>query len=249
MLELEPFDALALSLHHSPGIYGLLVGSGLSHAAGIPTGWEITLDLIRRLGALDGITEPDDWEAWFRNKYGKEPNYSEILDALAAKPSQRQAILQRYIEPQEGEEARRPTKAHHAIAKLVVGGAVRVILTTNFDRLIENALREAGIEPTVIASEDALAGATPLVHARCTVIKLHGDYLDTRIKNTDSELDHYSPAIDAILDEVLDNFGLVVVGWSGEWDVALRAALLRAPSRLPLSPLTSKTAYISAGAE
>jgi len=48
---------------------------------------------------------------------------------LAAKPSQRQAILQRYIEPQEGEEARRPTKAHHAIAKLVVGGAVRVILT------------------------------------------------------------------------------------------------------------------------
>ena len=231
MLELEPFEALALSLHHSPGIYALLVGSGLSHAAGIPTGWEITLDLTSRLGALDGISESDNWEAWFRNKYGKEPNYSEILDALAAKPSERQAILQRHIEPQEGEEARRPTKAHHAIAKLVVNGAVRVILTTNFDRLIENALREAGIEPTVIASEDAVAGATPLVHARCTVIKLHGDYLDTRIKNTDAELGDYSPAIDAILDEVLDRFGLVVVGWSGEWDVALRAALLRAPSR------------------
>ena len=231
MLELEPFDALALSLHHSPGIYAILAGSGLSHAAGIPTGWEITLNLIRQLGSLEGISESDDWEAWYRNKYGKEPNYSEILDALAAKPSERQAILQRYIEPEEGEEARRPTKAHHAIAKLVLDGAVRVILTTNFDRLIENALREAGIEPTVIASEDALAGATPLVHARCTVIKLHGDYLDTRIKNTDAELGVYAPAIDAILDEVLDNFGLVVVGWSGEWDTALRAALLRAPNR------------------
>jgi hypothetical protein len=68
MLELEPFDALALSLHHSPGIYALLVGSGLSHAAGIPTGWEITLDLISPLGALDGISESDNWEAWFRNK-------------------------------------------------------------------------------------------------------------------------------------------------------------------------------------
>jgi SIR2-like domain len=78
------------------------------------------------------------------------------------------------------------------------------ILTTNFDFLIENALHEAGIEPTVIASEDALAGATPLIHARCIVIKLHGDYLDTRIKNTDAELGGYAPAIDAILDEVLD---------------------------------------------
>jgi hypothetical protein len=231
MLELEPFDALALSLHHSPGVYALLIGSGLSHAAGIPTGWEITLDLIRRLAALDGITEHDDWEAWFRDKYGSEPNYSEILDALATTPSERQIILRSYIEPQEGEEARRPTKAHHAIAQLVVNGTVHVIVTTNFDRLIETALREAGIEPTVIASEDALAGATPLVHARCTVIKPNGDYLDTRIKNTESELGSYAPAINSFLDEVFDRFGLVVVGWSGEWDTALRAALLRAPSR------------------
>jgi SIR2-like domain len=188
MLELEAFDALALSLHHSPGVYAILIGSGLSRAAGIPTGWEITLDLIRRLAALEGISEHDDWVSWFRTKYGKQPNYSEILDALAATPSERRAILHTYIEPQEGDEGRRPTRAHHAIAGLVRDGNVRVILTTNFDRLIENALREAGIEPTVIASEDALAGATPLIHARCTVVKLHGDYLDTRIKNTDAEL-------------------------------------------------------------
>jgi SIR2-like domain len=108
---------------------------------------------------------------------------------------------------------------------------VRVIITTNFDRLIENALREAGIEPTVIASADMLAGATPMIHARCTVIKVHGDYLDTRIKNTDAELSNYAPAIDGLLDEVFDRFGLIVVGWSGEWDTALRAALLRSPNR------------------
>jgi hypothetical protein len=54
MLDLDPFDALALSLHHSPGVYAILVGSGLSHAAGIPTGWEITLNLVSRLATLDG---------------------------------------------------------------------------------------------------------------------------------------------------------------------------------------------------
>lgn len=170
VIELPPFDALALSLHHSPGVHAILVGSGLSLAAGIPTGWEITLDLIRRLAALDGVTEHEDWAAWYRSKYNKEPSYSEILDALASTQAERRAILHSYIEPAEGEEARKPTKAHHAIAQLVESGAVRVIITTNFDRLIENALREAGIEPTVISGDDAIAGATPLVHAKCTVI-------------------------------------------------------------------------------
>jgi hypothetical protein len=110
-------------------------------------------------------------------------------------------------------------------------GGVAQLMKANFDRLIEAALREAGIEPTVIASDDAIAGATPLVHSKCTVIKVHGDYLDARIKNTDAELADYSPAMNALLDQVFDNFGLLAVGWSGEWDTALRSAIQRAPSR------------------
>ena len=97
MIELPPFDALALSLHHSPGVHAILVGSGLSRSAGIPTGWEITLDLIRRLAALDGVTEHDDWAKWYRDKYSEEPSYSEILAALASTAAERRAILQSYI--------------------------------------------------------------------------------------------------------------------------------------------------------
>jgi hypothetical protein len=37
--------------------------------------------------------------------------------------------------------------------------------------------------------------------------------------------------MNALLDQVFDNFGLLVVGWSGEWDTALRDAIVRAPSR------------------
>jgi hypothetical protein len=231
VIDLPPFDPLALSLHHSPGAHAILVGSGLSKAAGIPTGWEITVDLIRRLAALDGVIEHDDWVGWYRNKHGAEPSYSEILGALASTSAERRAILQRYIEPSEGGDIRKPTKAHHVIAQLVAFGAVRVVITTNFDRLIENALREAGVEPTVISGDDAIAGATPLVHSKCTVIKVHGDYLDARIKNTDAELENYSSAMNALLNDVFDNFGLLIVGWSGEWDIALRSAILRAPSR------------------
>jgi NAD-dependent SIR2 family protein deacetylase len=189
VIDLPAFDALALSLHHSPGVHAILVGSGLSRAAGIPTGWEITLDLVRRLAVLEGVTEQADWAQWYRTKHGKGLSYSELLHALANTTSERRAILQTYIDARAGEECRKPTKAHHAIAQLAASGIVRVVITTNFDRLIENAMREAGVEPTIIASNDAVVGATPLVHAKCTVIKVHGDYLDERVKNTDAELE------------------------------------------------------------
>ena len=65
---------------------------------------------------------------------------------------------------------------------------------------------------------------------QCCVFKVHGDYLDTRIKNTPDELDQYPPAFDQLLDRIFDEFGLIVCGWSAEWDGALRSALFRAKS-------------------
>jgi hypothetical protein len=212
-------------------VQALLLGSGISRSAGIPTGWEITVDLIRRLGRAREAGDQADWPAWYQSTFNRAPSYSEILDAVASTPAERRAVIQGYIEPVEGEEGRRPSKAHEAIAKLVAAGAIRVIVTTNFDRLLEAALRDIGVEPVVIASDDAIVGATPLVHSRCTIIKLHGDYMDARIKNTEDELETYSSSMSTLLDRVLDEFGLVVCGWSGDWDTALKAAIMRTPSR------------------
>lgn len=215
-------------------MFALLVGSGLSRAAEIPTGWEITLDLIRRVAIASGTEEQEDWAQWYREEYEKEPNYSELLEELGLTPDERRSIMQSYIEPTDedlDEEKKQPTAAHLAIADLVRSGHIRVIVTTNFDRLLENALRDRGIEPTVIGSVDALAGAEPLTHSKCYILKLHGDYKDARIRNTDSELSEYPAEYNALLDRILDEFGLIVAGWSGDWDHALRAAIIRAPNR------------------
>jgi len=180
---------------------------------------------------MEGVEDAPDWAVWYREKFGEEPSYSAIVDALASTAAERRALLHRYIEPESEGDGRKPTKAHRAIAQLVKDGAVKVVLTTNFDRLLENALRDVGIEPAVITDEHSLAGATPLTHSACTIIKLHGDYLDTRIKNTEDELAAYHPDIDRLLDRIFDEYGLLVVGWSGEWDAALRSAFLRASTR------------------
>lgn len=230
----DPLTQLAFGIHESSGVYALLLGSGISRAAQIPTGWEITLDLIRRVGLAQGAGDQADWAAWYRERTGREPDYSELLAALGATADERRAIIHGYIEPTEDDRAegrKTPTAAHRTIAELVEGGYIKVIVTTNFDRLLESALRERGIEPTVVASVDALDGAEPIVHSRCYILKLHGDYKDARILNIETELSRYPAPYDALLDRIFDEYGLIVCGWSGDWDHALRAAIERAPNR------------------
>ncbi|MDX8467702.1 SIR2 family protein [Mesorhizobium sp. VK23B] len=232
--DIDELTQLAFSVHESPGVFALLVGSGISRAAGIPTGWEVTLDLVRRVAKGQGVDDQADWAKWYRDVNGEEPNYSNLVEQLGGTPAERRAILHSYIEPteQDRQDGRKvPTRAHHAIADLVASGHFRVIVTTNFDRLLENALRERSIEPTVISSVDALAGAEPITHSACYILKLHGDYRDARILNTDEELRGYPAQYDSVLDRIFDEYGLIVSGWSGEWDHALRSAMLRAPNR------------------
>ena len=82
MLTIDPTTTLAFSLFENKGVYALLLGSGLSRGAQIPTGWKITLDLIRRVAALEGVPEQrPDWAVWDRQQKGREPDYSEMLDA------------------------------------------------------------------------------------------------------------------------------------------------------------------------
>lgn len=233
---LDALTSLAFSVQSSKGVYALLLGSGISRSAKIPTGWEITVDLVRKAATARGEREHCEANpvAWYVEKSGKQPDYADLLEMLGRTPEERQRLVQSYIEPTPEERARKekvPTPAHRAIAKLVAAGYIRVLITTNFDRLLELALQDEGVHPTVISSTDHIRGAVPLVHAGCVVIKVHGDYLDTRIRNTPSELDSYDPAMDALLDRVFDEFGLIVCGWSADWDVALKAAITRTPSR------------------
>ena len=112
--------SLAFSIQANRGVYAVLVGSGISRVAKIPTGWEITLDLVRKLAKLFNET-CDDPEQWYCEKFGKAADYSDLLDALAKTQAERQQLLRAYVEPtdQEREEgAKQPTAAHRAIAAL-----------------------------------------------------------------------------------------------------------------------------------
>lgn len=226
----DPTLSLALTVQSNRGAYALLLGSGLSRAAGIPTGWEIVQNLVRKLAAIQGKDCEPAPAAWFTKEFGEEPSYSGLLSSIAKTPTERSQLLKPYFEPTEEEREQGlkvPTKAHRSIAKLVSRGYIKVIVTTNFDRLLEKALEQEGISAVVISTPDQAKGALPLVHSQCTIVKVHGDYVDTRIKNSPEELAQYDEAINLLLDRVFDEYGLIVCGWSADWDVSLRSALER----------------------
>lgn len=226
--------SMAFGLYSSPGAYAMLLGAGVSISSGVPSAWGVQDELILRLARLDGA-EPEDRFAWYRDKYGTDATYDALLEGLAASQTERQALLKGFFEPTDEERAagdKRPSVAHHAIARLVAAGRVRIILTINFDRLMEQALREQGIEPTVVANPSDIQGLNPLHSIRCLVVHIHGDYLNpTGMINTSEELAGYPQELDNLLDEIFSKHGLVIAGWSATWDTALRAAVSRNPCR------------------
>lgn len=234
MVEVSPHLSLAFALHSNPGTYALLLGAGVSLRAGVPGAWKVLHWLIGDVAAASGQERPVDPEAWWAETYGAPPTYDGVLEALTNSPEERQHLLAPFFEPtpEEREDGKKqPTAAHHAIARLVQHGAIRLILTTNFDLLTEAALRQAGIEPVVVSTSSAIAGMAPLHAQQCAVMHLHGDYKSPGVLNTQDELGAYDPLVDALLDQVFGEYGLVVVGWSAEWDLALRTALERGPAR------------------
>jgi hypothetical protein len=82
LLAIDPVLQLAHSICSGRGIYAVLLGSGVSRGACIPTGWEVTLDLVHRLAALEGEDAGAQPGEWFRNTRDTEPSYSFLLGAL-----------------------------------------------------------------------------------------------------------------------------------------------------------------------
>src|SRR3546814_12247823 len=105
----DPRTQLAFSVYENKGVFAVLLGSGLSRSAEIPTGWEITLDLVRRVAIAQGIDEQTDWATWYRDKMGQEPKYSVLLEEVASSTDERRAIMHRNRETndQDSEEGRR----------------------------------------------------------------------------------------------------------------------------------------------
>lgn len=125
---MEPHVNLAFGLRAVPGGYAVLLGAGASVSSGVLSAWGVQCDLISKIATAEGAEIPDTDTGpydWYVNRFGHEPAYDTLLADLARTPSERQALLRSYFEPNETEREqglKRPTDAHRALARLVASG-------------------------------------------------------------------------------------------------------------------------------
>ena len=154
--------------------------------AQIPTGWEITLELIKKLALLENEECKPTPEEWFRTKFGIEPDYAKLLDSVAKMPSERRQLLSGYSSPLQTRPGRGCKTAYSRPPSHCLPCGWRLLTCDHHDQLRSangTCFRGGfGITPTVISTVDQLKGSIPLVHSRCCLVKIHGDYLDTRIQ-------------------------------------------------------------------
>jgi hypothetical protein len=220
---LSPITRAALALHHRPGGCVALLGAGISKPTGVGTAWDVLDALIRKVATTEGAS-PDDPFEWWMQRTGTEANYGGVLEELASTPSDRRALLAPFFEGADrGAHSDRPvpSQGHCELARLARTGHIRIILTLNFDHLMEQALRDVGIEPVIVSGAASIEAMEPLHSQRCLVAHLHGEYTSPELLNTMSELAEYTPAVDHLVAQVAHEYGLLIVGWSASWDTRL----------------------------
>jgi hypothetical protein len=230
-MALDPIVSLTVAVAESPGSYAFLLGSGVSRDSGVPTGAEVFWQTVGALYRLENETEetPDQAQLgdWLEQTERANLNYSGMLELLVPALEDRRAYLAGFFKGHEHGES------HHRLAALAARGLIRVFVTTNFDRLLEHALREAGLEPVVVTSDADLSRAPAREHVPCYVLKVHGDYLQQTIRNTAAELAALEPGVAGELRSIIDRSGLVVIGYSGS-DEAIADAIRARSSRYSL---------------
>lgn len=218
---------VAFSLNGNPGCYVAIVGAGLSSSSDIPLAGNIIEHLCQRVATTQGESPEDPWQ-WYEETFEETPTYQGLLTTLGPAPGDRQGILRPYFArtPDDQPPTRQPNGGHLGLARLARAGLVKVFITTNFDRLLEEALQESGLNPTTIASEEDLRATPPLDTLEAVVIHIHGEWQrpDT-LRNTEDELGDYPDWVQRLLSRTLEGRGYLIVGWSGKYDPALRAAL------------------------
>lgn len=232
----------------APSIMWLL-GAGASAAANVPTAGDMTWDFKRRLycslqrvslAACSDLGDPElqrRVQAYFDRQgtfppAGAADEYAAYFEAMYPDESDRRRHIDGLV------ASGRPSFGHVVLAALFQLDKARVVWTTNFDRVIEDAavqalgstgrLRVATPDTALIARDSLNEERWPLL------VKLHGDFQSRRLSNTLAELREHDAELRHCFVDACSRFGLAVIGYSGRDDSvmsALEAALNRTESR------------------
>lgn len=189
---------------------GCSVTSGIGDASTLVGRW---LPKLKRF--LEG--SEDNYEQWAKKKYpeyngnNKAVIYSKVMKELFATPAERQEEIERIC----GNNT--PGFGYAVLAQLMnykkYGSYCNVVLTTNFDDMVADALYVFTSEKPLVMVHESLVSFIKISRTRPMIIKLHGDALISP-KNTEGEIVLEDEVKDTILN-LLKETGLIFIGYGG----------------------------------
>jgi NAD-dependent SIR2 family protein deacetylase len=183
---LDPLIQLAVGISVSPGGYAVLIGSGVSMEAGIPTGEQVLRSTKERLYRTKNEVNapgPAELEQWLRDEGLDAVGYSDLLEAVLPTEQGRRDYLANFF------EGKSPGPTHRVLADMAAEGLVRIFITTNFDPLLEEALRARGVSYVMVSDAASLESAPARETVACFVVKAHGDAGQLTVRNTLAEIE------------------------------------------------------------
>jgi tetratricopeptide (TPR) repeat protein len=196
--------------------YTVLLGAGCSVSSGIRSASELIKQWRRELYAdLSGDKRKDVSEdvqrellkkqSWYEQ--GRE--YSTLFERRYDLQRQRRMFVEKEV------AGKLPSIGYAYLASLIESGYLNTVFTTNFDDLMNEAFYLYSQERPIVCAHDSSINSVTVTSKRPKVIKLHGDYLFDDLKSTTRETENLEHNIRAKLTEFCKDYGLVVIGYSG----------------------------------
>lgn len=209
------------------------LGAGCSQSAGVPTAYDFIWRFKRALycseeripeSRFSDLANPEVQEyvqGFFDARENYPPRdspeeYAFYFERTYSGEGDRRRILDRAL------DGAAPSFGHYVLAAFMKEDLLRVVWTTNFDSLVEDAVHDllgSGRRPTVADLDSAEIALDAINEERWPLIgKLHGDFRSKRLMNTAAELRDQEEELRDALIESCKRMGLAVVGYTGRDD-------------------------------
>lgn len=205
-----------------------LLGAGASVSSNIPSGGQMVWDFKRNLycaarnirtniyGDLSKESVQKEIQAYFDGQEGypelwSTQEYSFYFEKCYPSRRDREYYIQNKVRDVK------PALGYLCLGELIINGKIDLVSTTNFDDLVQAGIHaiNSGISIKTISSAVSNSVGFSLYEGFPNIIKLHGDYLFDKLKNTETELQKLEDKIAEIWKAAIRENGLIIVGYAG----------------------------------
>lgn len=197
--------------------FAFILGAGASITSGIPAGGALAWEWLQEIYTRKCLTPEQDIESWSAkeleiSKFSKTDAasyYSKIFELRFGCDLQSgYAALEAKMENAE------PSVGYSILAKILANKRHKVVVTTNFDNLIADALAIHALRPPLIVGHESLAGFVRPLLPRPLVAKIHRD-LHLHPKNDQEGVNILEDGWSKALTSLFQHYTPIVIGYGG----------------------------------